>query len=169
MADRVKGSRGRTLIVAPPRSGKALHRFANPGQFLRLSGAILPWLFWTGGDLTAFSLAWGLFFAPDDWQQGDTSASCTSMFRSPGWPRRAISRWPRGQRPVAGLAPSAGRPCGGGNRACRRRFYRGVPCYGQPVGQADLGRLVGMGRPTYLGVRAVLAVSRPYRAGPRLR
>ena len=58
--------------VAPPRSGKALHRFANPGQFLRLSGAILPWLFWTGGILTAFSLVWGLFFAPDDWQQGDT-------------------------------------------------------------------------------------------------
>ena len=58
--------------VAPTRAGKALHRFANPGQFLRLSGAILPWLFWTGGILTAFSLVWGLFFAPDDWQQGDT-------------------------------------------------------------------------------------------------
>jgi heme exporter protein C len=58
-------------IVAPPRSGKTLHRFANPGQFLRLTGRILPWLFYSGGLVTAASLAWGLFFAPDDWQQGD--------------------------------------------------------------------------------------------------
>jgi heme exporter protein C len=58
--------------AAPPRSGKALHRFANPGQFLRLSGKIVPWLFWAGGLITAFSLIWGLCFAPDDWQQHDT-------------------------------------------------------------------------------------------------
>ena len=58
--------------VAPPRPGKTLHRFANPGQFLRLSGRVLPWLFWLGGLLTAGSLIWGLFFSPDDWQQGDT-------------------------------------------------------------------------------------------------
>jgi heme exporter protein C len=58
--------------VAPARSGKMLHRFANPGHFLRLSGRILPWLFWTGGLLTAVGLIWGLFYAPDDWQQGDT-------------------------------------------------------------------------------------------------
>jgi heme exporter protein C len=54
------------------RPAKGLHRFANPGQFLRLSGKITPWLFWTGGLLTVCSLTWGLFFAPDDWQQGDT-------------------------------------------------------------------------------------------------
>jgi heme exporter protein C len=53
--------------VAPPRPGRTLHRFANPGQFLRLSGKVLPWLFWTGGILTVISLVWGLFFAPDDW------------------------------------------------------------------------------------------------------
>jgi heme exporter protein C len=62
-------------VVAPPPSGRnparSLHRFANPGRFLRLSGAVLPWLAAGGGVLTAFGLAWGLLFAPADWQQGD--------------------------------------------------------------------------------------------------
>jgi len=54
------------------RPSRSLHRFANPGQFLRLSGRVVPWLFWTGIPITAFALIWGLFFAPADWQQGDT-------------------------------------------------------------------------------------------------
>jgi heme exporter protein C len=48
-----------------------LHRFANPGRFLRLSGRILPWLAISGATLTAAGLAWGFLFAPADWQQGD--------------------------------------------------------------------------------------------------
>jgi heme exporter protein C len=48
-----------------------LHRFANPGRFLRLSGAVLPWLSVSAVLLTAIGLAWGLLFAPADWQQGD--------------------------------------------------------------------------------------------------
>ena len=51
--------------------GRALHRYANPGQFLRLSGAVLPWISILGVILTAIGLVWGLFFAPADWQQGD--------------------------------------------------------------------------------------------------
>jgi len=47
-----------------------LHRFANPGRFLRLSRRILPWLAISGATLTAASLAWGFLFAPADWQQG---------------------------------------------------------------------------------------------------
>ena len=62
-------------IVAPPPSernpGRSLHRFANPGRFLRLSGVVLPWLALAALVLTAIGLAWGLFFAPADWQQGD--------------------------------------------------------------------------------------------------
>ena len=50
---------------------RSLHRFANPGRFLRLSGAVLPWLAAVGGALTAIGLGWGLFFSPADWQQGD--------------------------------------------------------------------------------------------------
>jgi heme exporter protein C len=58
-------------LVPPAGSGRSLHRFANPGRFLRLSGKALPWLAVAGLGLTLFGLGWGLFFAPADWQQGD--------------------------------------------------------------------------------------------------
>jgi heme exporter protein C len=48
-----------------------LHRFANPGRFLRLSGWLLPPVAIAAFVLTAAGLIWGLFFAPADWQQGD--------------------------------------------------------------------------------------------------
>jgi heme exporter protein C len=51
--------------------GRNLHRFANPGRFLRLSGRVLPWLAICGAVFTLAGLAWGLFVAPPDWQQGD--------------------------------------------------------------------------------------------------
>src|SRR5487761_1200417 len=54
---------------APPR--RNLHRFANPGRFLRLAGAVLPYLAVGGLVLSAIGLVWGLFFSPADWQQGD--------------------------------------------------------------------------------------------------
>ncbi len=64
-----------TSATAPPRSapkpGRSLHRFANPGRFLRLSGAVLPWLAVPGILLAVTGLTWGLLFAPADWQQGD--------------------------------------------------------------------------------------------------
>ena len=59
--------------TAPLRSGRSLHRFANPGRFLRLSGKVFPWLMIPGAALTIAGLVWGLFLAPADWQQGDAS------------------------------------------------------------------------------------------------
>jgi heme exporter protein C len=50
---------------------RSLHRFANPGQFLRLSGAVLPYLAVGAVVLTALGLGWGLFVSPADYQQGD--------------------------------------------------------------------------------------------------
>ncbi|MCU0987467.1 MAG: heme ABC transporter permease, partial [Acetobacteraceae bacterium] len=55
-----------------PARGSSLHRFANPGRFMRLSGALLPWCALLGLALSATGLVWGLVFAPRDWQQGDT-------------------------------------------------------------------------------------------------
>jgi heme exporter protein C len=52
-------------------AGSLLHRFANPGRFLRLSEVVLPWLVVPAVVLTVTGLGWGLFFAPADWQQGD--------------------------------------------------------------------------------------------------
>ena len=50
-----------TSATAPPRSapkpGRSLHRFANPGRFLRLSGAVLPWLAVPGLLLTVIGIA----------------------------------------------------------------------------------------------------------------
>jgi heme exporter protein C len=51
--------------------GWSLHRFANPGRFLRLSGMVLPWLAVPAVVLTVTGLGWGLFFAPADYQQHD--------------------------------------------------------------------------------------------------
>ena len=60
-----------TAYGTAPTPRRNLHRFANPGRFLRLSGKLLPWLVVSGVLVTAFALTWGLFFAPADYQQGD--------------------------------------------------------------------------------------------------
>ncbi len=52
-------------------ASRSLHRFANPGRFLRLSGRVLPFLALPGLALALVGLGWGLFLAPADWQQGD--------------------------------------------------------------------------------------------------
>ncbi len=50
----------------------SIWRYANPAEFMRLSGAILPW----AAGIAALSLVggavWGLFFTPADYQQGET-------------------------------------------------------------------------------------------------
>ncbi len=60
---------------APPSAPRApgnLHRFANPGRFLRLSGRVLPWLAGAALLVLGVGLLWGLWFSPPDWQQGET-------------------------------------------------------------------------------------------------
>ena len=57
--------------TAARQPARSLHRFANPGRFLRLSGWLLPPLAFSALLFTVAGLAWGLFFAPADWQQGD--------------------------------------------------------------------------------------------------
>ena len=60
-----------STTLPPPQIGRNLQRFANPGQFLRLSGRLLPFVAGLGIALPLVGLGWGLFFAPADWQQGD--------------------------------------------------------------------------------------------------
>jgi len=57
--------------IPAARSGRSLHRFANPGRFLRIAARVQPWLNVLALGVTAVGLAWGLFYAPADWQQGD--------------------------------------------------------------------------------------------------
>jgi len=47
-------------------------KFANPNRFLRLSGALLPWLAGLTVGLAAAGLYLGLFQAPADYQQGES-------------------------------------------------------------------------------------------------
>ncbi len=58
--------------TVPVARARSLHRFANPGHFLRLSGRVLPWLTVPAIVLLVVGLSWGLWFSPADWQQGDT-------------------------------------------------------------------------------------------------
>jgi len=58
-----------STTLAPP--WRTLHRFANPGQFLRLTGWLLPWLTAVALICTGTGLLWGLFWAPADHEQLD--------------------------------------------------------------------------------------------------
>ena len=49
-----------------------MHRFANPARFMRYSARILPWSGWSAAILIAVGLVWAVFFAPPDYQQGDS-------------------------------------------------------------------------------------------------
>lgn len=55
---------------SPP--GGGLHRFANPGRFLRLTDRVLPWLWGAAVLVLSAGAAWALLFSPPDWQQGET-------------------------------------------------------------------------------------------------
>jgi heme exporter protein C len=50
-----------------------LHRFANPGRFLRLATALLPWLSAGAATLFAIGLYLGLIGSPPDYLQGNSA------------------------------------------------------------------------------------------------
>src|SRR5438067_2873674 len=47
-------------------------RLANPTRFMRLSGAVLPWVGGLTAAVLALGLAWALLLAPPDYQQGES-------------------------------------------------------------------------------------------------
>src|SRR4029079_12847273 len=49
-----------------------MHRFANPGRFLRMSGALAPWVGVLTVALFSAGLYYALFASPADYQQGDS-------------------------------------------------------------------------------------------------
>ena len=51
---------------------RSLHRFANPGRFLRTSARVQVWLWAAAALVLGAGLVWGLFLSPADWQQGQT-------------------------------------------------------------------------------------------------
>jgi heme exporter protein C len=55
-----------------PAGARNLHRFANPGRFLRATGRLMPALWAAALLVLGVGLAWALAFSPPDWQQGET-------------------------------------------------------------------------------------------------
>ncbi len=49
-----------------------MHRFANPGRFLRMAAVLQPWTAAASILFIGTGLIWGLFFAPPDYQQGES-------------------------------------------------------------------------------------------------
>jgi heme exporter protein C len=52
---------------------KWLHRLGSPRSFFDLSGRWLPWLGFLAGTLLIVGAVWGLLFAPQDYQQGNSA------------------------------------------------------------------------------------------------
>ncbi|MFQ5984805.1 MAG: heme ABC transporter permease [Alphaproteobacteria bacterium] len=50
-----------------------MHRLANPARFMRFSARVLPWAGWASAALLGLGLYLGLFVAPPDYQQGESS------------------------------------------------------------------------------------------------
>ena len=50
----------------------SIWRYANPAEFMRLTGRLLVPLWVAAGVLMAIGLGWALFATPDDYKQGST-------------------------------------------------------------------------------------------------
>jgi heme exporter protein C len=50
----------------------SIWRFANPTEFMRISALVLPWATGVAAVTLLGGMAWGLFFTPPDYQQGET-------------------------------------------------------------------------------------------------
>ncbi|PJN95655.1 transcriptional regulator, partial [Amaricoccus sp. HAR-UPW-R2A-40] len=48
----------------------SLWRYANPAEFMRVSGAVLPALWGLTALALGAGLVWGFFLTPDDYEQG---------------------------------------------------------------------------------------------------
>ncbi len=59
------------ITTSPRPARRSLHRFANPGRFLRIAARAQPFLTWPALLLMGAGLFWGLFVSPADYQQGD--------------------------------------------------------------------------------------------------
>jgi len=74
------------------------HKLGSPKWFYAISGRLLPWLAIASLALLLVGITWGLAFAPQDYQQGNSfriiyihvpaamlAQSCTCCWRWLGW------------------------------------------------------------------------------------
>ncbi|WDF71558.1 heme ABC transporter permease CcmC [Novosphingobium sp. KACC 22771] len=91
-----------------------MHGFANPARFLRIARWATPLCLLLGFALAAWSLVWGVFFAPADALQGDTVRIIylhvpTAWLGMGGWSAIAIASFVEivWRHPLAGIAARA--------------------------------------------------------------
>ena len=147
----------------------SMHFLANPARFQRFSARTLPWL----GALDGAAVGRrpvsrpGRLAArlPAGRDRADHVRPCAGGLDGDGRLRAARGAG-RGalvwRHPLADLAGTRGGA--GGRRLCA-----GLPGHRLALGPADVGHVVGVGRAADLGAGAVLPLSRPHRAQPRLR
>ena len=139
-------------------------RLANPTRFMALSARVLPWVSALAAVLIAVGLYMAFFTAPPDYQQGHT-AKIMYVHVPAAWLVDVRLRAGRGlQLRPAGVPASAGRCLRQGRGADRRRVHVPLPRHRLAVGQAHVGRLLGLGPAADVGAHSFLSLSRPHRA-----
>ncbi|MFO1106472.1 MAG: heme ABC transporter permease CcmC [Amaricoccus sp.] len=97
----------------------SLWKYANPAEFMRLSGAVLPWLWGSTAAALAIGLGWGFFLTPDDYQQGATVKILflhvpAALIAINAWLMMLVASlvWFIRRHPVSALAAKAAAPVG---------------------------------------------------------
>ena len=140
-----------------------MHTLASPARFVRISDKVFPWLLALTVILLTFGVAEALFLSPPDYQQGDTVRIMYVHVPSAWMSMMIYTVMAAALGLVPHLETSAGRYRRPRKRAARRRLHRCYAGHRLAVGQADVGRLVGVGRAADLGADPVFPVYRLYR------
>ena len=145
-----------------------ISRLANPKRFMRVSGAALPALAVMTPLVLLVGLYIALFVAPPDYQQGESVrimyVHVPAAIMAEGVYYFVVAAsfvalvW---RHPLAEIGGQAAAPLGAA-------FTLVCLVTGYAVGPADVGHVVGVGRPADVGPGAVFSVSRLYRAGQRV-
>ncbi len=166
MRARVAARRHREGAVESTRMN--IFELANPKRFMGFSGALLPWLW--GGALLCLGagLYLGLFAVPPDYQQGDTVKIMFIHVPAAQVAHDGLCRDGRGQHLRAGQSPSAGRCRGQGRRPAGGAVHGAGADHRFALGQADVGRLLGVGCAADLVPDPALPLFRLYGAVERV-
>ena len=160
---------GHRAALRPPRpptrtAPMSLWRYANPAEFMRVSGAALPALTALTAATLALGLGWGFFATPDDYQQGATVKILfvhvpAALMAINAWLMMLVASliWFVRRHHVSALAARAAAPVGATMTLIAHRHRR-------DLGPADVGHLVGLGPAADLLLRALPLLPRLHRA-----
>ena len=142
----------------------SLWRYANPAEFMRVTGPALPVLWALTALALGVGLGWGFFLTPDDYQQGPTVKILflhvpAALMAINAWLMMLVASliWFVRRHHVSALAARAAAPVGRDDDGDR------APDRGD-LGRADVGDLVGLGPAADLVLHPVPVLSRLHRA-----